>query len=253
MFLQSKLGQKRKSCEKSVCFIKPKFKIIRSVLAFSLLFGVVFIPLNPVEAGFLSTFFGDPALADNVVNTNTVQPPQAGDNSQNISLSLQPNVSPATVLEDKNKGSDTDNIDPNSNINIVENNSLMPSTGPSGVSDGTDIPDYSSGGNTSVYVVRKGDSLSQIADIFGVSVDTILLANDMKKGDTIKEGQILVILPVSGLEHIVTTGETVSSIAKHFNVDPTDIATYNGISLNDKLTTGDQLLIPGAEVSVESD
>ena len=55
-----------------------------------------------------------------------------------------------------------------------------------GVSDGTDVPD-SSLDQTSVYVVRKGDNLSTIATLFGVSVDTILWANDMKKGDKLVE------------------------------------------------------------------
>ena len=48
-------------------------------------------------------------------------------------------------------------------------------------------------GQISVYVVRKGDSLSTIARMFGVSVNTIVWANDLR-GTTIKEGQRRLII-----------------------------------------------------------
>ena len=37
----------------------------------------------------------------------------------------------------------------------------------------------------SIYVVRKGDSISQIADMFGVSTNTVLSANNLKRTDKI--------------------------------------------------------------------
>ena len=90
----------------------------------------------------------------------------------------------------------------------------MPDTGPSGtIADIEDEP--LSSDNISLYVVRAGDSLSGIAKLFGVSANTILWANDIKKGQAIQPGQTLVILPVSGVQHTVVAGETVRSIAKN--------------------------------------
>jgi LysM repeat protein len=245
-------------------------KIFRSILASMILSGALFLPLHAAEANFFSSFFaGDRVLADVSVNVNnddkanTVTPPQAqtGSNSQNLDL-LQANVSSASVLQDSKgkqvssmagKNDSQDNqVDPNSSVNIVSDTSLLPATGPMGVSDGKDAPDPSLD-QTSVYVVRKGDSISQIADMFGVSVDTILWANDMKKGDKLAPGDVLFILPVSGLKHTVTKGQTLQSIAKLYKADINDIIQSNDITLDTSLAVGDTLIIPNASKSEESD
>ena len=49
--------------------------------------------------------------------------------------------------------------------------------------------------------------------MFGVSVNTIVWANDIKNG-VISPGDDLVILPVSGVKHKVKEGDTLQSIAK---------------------------------------
>lgn len=176
-----------------------------------------------------------------------------GDNSQTIGL-LQANVSSASILKDpkgkqESLGAGKSDQTDNNNVayNIVSENSLLSATGPLGVSDGKDLPDPSLV-ETSVYVVRKGDSISQIADMFGVSVNTILWANDMKKGDKLVEGDVLFILPVSGFEHTVKKGETLASIAKDFKAEIEDIIAYNDIAENSKLAIGDKLIIPDGEM-----
>jgi LysM repeat protein len=206
------------------------------------------------KASFLSPFLGSDAYAQTDTSANAVNPSQSGNNSQTLDL-LQASVSSASILQDKNsKDGSQDNvaIDPSANSNIVSDNALMPSTGPAGVSNGTDAPDPSSQ-ETSVYVVRSGDSISQVADMFGVSVNTILWANDMKKGDKLVEGDVLFILPVSGLEHKVTKGQTLQSIAKLYKADVNDIIQSNNITLDTPLAVGDTLIIPNGEKSEESD
>lgn len=166
---------------------------------------------------------------------------------------LQANISLASVLQDKNNKKDTkkdDEINPNADANIISDNAILSATGPMGVSDGTDVQDSFSQ-EASVYVVRKGDSLFTIAKMFGVSVNTILTANDMKKGEKLLEDDVLFILPISGLEHTVTNGQTLKSIAKLYKVDINDIAFYNNIAQDAKLTVGDELVIPGGEMADE--
>jgi LysM repeat protein len=221
-----------------VCFIKPKnkkvSKILRVISAFSLLFGVIFMSLQPVEAGLMSSlssiFVGDQAYA------------------------LQANVSSISILEDKNSKDDV-NITDDTNINIdniSEDKALSPNIGLMGVSDEKDIFD-SSGEDISVYVVRKGDSISQIADMFEVSTNTILWANNMKKGDKLVEGDILMILPVSGVKHTILKGQNLKGIANKYDADISDIAIFNGISTDAELALGDELIIPDAEmVNVEA-
>jgi len=130
-------------------------------------------------------------------------------------------------------------------VNILSDNALVPATSPLGVSDGTEV---GIGGSPydqiSVYVVRSGDTLSQIAKMFDISVDTVLSANDMKKGDKLQTGDVLLILPFSGIEHTVVKGQTLQSIAKLYKVDINEILISNDIELTTKLAIGDKLMIP---------
>jgi len=98
------------------------------------------------------------------------------------------------------------------------------------------------------YSVQPGDTVSTIAEKFGVSVDTIRWENDLKSVKDIKPGQILRILPVSGISHKVKYGDTVYSIAKKYQVDPQVIVDwpYNSFA-NDEtfaLAVGQDLIIP---------
>ena len=103
-------------------------------------------------------------------------------------------------------------------------------------------------GQISVYVVRPGDTLSQIAKMYEVSVNTIIWANNIR-GSTISEGQTLIILPVSGIRHIVKSGETVLTIAKKYKADEKEILSFNNIEDGAKLAVGTEIIVPDATVS----
>jgi len=224
-----------------VCFIKHLFKKIYSpIVSFSLLFGVISLSFAPMstQAGFFSSILGDEVYAQ----TGQVISNLSDKNSQTMTL-LQANVSSSFALQDK-KGEVSADIAPN----IVSDSAILPATGPMGVSDGKEAVDPSSL-ETSVYVVRKGDSISQIAKMFDISVDTILSANDMQKGEKLKEGDILLILPFSGIEHTVTKGQTLQGIATLYKVDIDEILFNNDIDLDTKLSVGEKLMIPGATLS----
>lgn len=68
------------------------------------------------------------------------------------------------------------------------------------------------------YTVADGDTITSIADKFGVSTDTILWQNDLSSADEIKVGETLEILPVTGIAHKVEKGDTVESIAKKYGL-----------------------------------
>ncbi|OHB13664.1 MAG: hypothetical protein A3G05_00535 [Candidatus Zambryskibacteria bacterium RIFCSPLOWO2_12_FULL_45_14] len=103
-------------------------------------------------------------------------------------------------------------------------------------------------GQISVYVVREGDTLSEIAEMFGVSTNTILWANNVKV-NSIKVGQELVILPISGVRHVVKSGDTLQSLAKKYKADLEDILSYNGLATNAKIKSGDIVIIPDGVIS----
>jgi murein DD-endopeptidase MepM/ murein hydrolase activator NlpD len=101
----------------------------------------------------------------------------------------------------------------------------------------------------SVYVVRDGDTLSQIANMFNVSANTIRWANDLS--GEIQPGQQLVILPVTGVKHKVKSGGTVADLAEIYKADAREIALFNGISVNTRLEAGMEILVPNGELHVE--
>jgi LysM repeat protein len=98
----------------------------------------------------------------------------------------------------------------------------------------------------SLYVVRQGDSLSQIAQMYGVSVNTIVWANSIR--GAIREGDELVILPISGVAHKVAKGDTIRSIANKYKADIDDILNYNDIKSTDTLSVGTVVIVPDGEV-----
>ncbi len=128
---------------------------------------------------------------------------------------------------------------------------LIAAEGPNGGgSNTTTRTATNSDGQISLYVVRQGDSLSAIAQMFGVSVNTIFWANNITNPSLIKPGDTLLILPVSGVRHTVTKGETLSSIAKKYDAKAGGIALYNGLSVGASLKAGGIIIIPNGEMPV---
>lgn len=185
----------------------------------------MFIIPSLVSAGIFSSFLG---------KTTDIEDEFFGreDNSQTVSL-LQAAI----------------NIDPNpakggGDITIIDDSALLAETGISGSM--VEVNERQNNGKISLYEVRQGDSLSQIADMFGVSVNTIRWANNLE--GSITPGQTLIILPINGVKHIVKSGGTVSDIAEIYNGDAREIAIFNGISVDTKLNPGDEILVPNGEI-----
>jgi LysM repeat protein len=143
------------------------------------------------------------------------------------------------------------NLDPNpakggGDISVVDGAALLPADGPSGTL--ADIEEQPQSSQISVYTVRSGDTLSGIAHMFGVTANTIIWANDIK-GRLIHPGDMLIILPITGIRHTVTKGETLASIAKTYKGDAAEIASYNEITAGSALAVGSVIIIPNGEVA----
>lgn len=98
----------------------------------------------------------------------------------------------------------------------------------------------------SIYEVREGDTLAQIAEMYDVTPNTIRWANDLK--GAISKGQRLVILPITGISHTVKSGDTVASIAKKYKGNADEIARYNGIE-GEELFAGQVVIVPDGEIA----
>ncbi len=97
------------------------------------------------------------------------------------------------------------------------------------------------------YVVKSGDTLGNIANSFGVTVEEIKKASALKK-DTINNGDILLIpVPqekVTQSKYTVARGDTLSKIGKKFGVSVRELKRANELS-SDTLRAGMRLSIPG--------
>jgi murein DD-endopeptidase MepM/ murein hydrolase activator NlpD len=102
----------------------------------------------------------------------------------------------------------------------------------------------------SLYTVRPGDNLSTIAEMFNVSVSTIMWANDISKASSIQPGQTLIILPVSGIKYTIKKGDTIRGIVASHKADLEEVLNYNGMSLNSTLVVGETIIIPDAELQI---
>lgn len=94
------------------------------------------------------------------------------------------------------------------------------------------------------YTVQPGDSPSVIAAHFGISLNTLLWANDLNQKSKIEPGQTLIILPVSGVIHHVKEGDTIAGIAKKYKGEVDEIIVFNNLLEEGDIFIGDILVIP---------
>lgn len=95
------------------------------------------------------------------------------------------------------------------------------------------------------YLVQPGDTVESIAKAFNISKETLLWANHLSSSVSLKSGQTLVILPVSGVIHEVKSGDTISEVAKTYKVATDDIVAFNGLTSPGDIFIGDILIVPG--------
>lgn len=98
------------------------------------------------------------------------------------------------------------------------------------------------------HVVEAGDNFGSLANKFGVSIETILWANNLKIRSLLHPGDVLKILPVSGVAHKVKKGDTLKKIAALYNTTEDKISDFNhlaGLALVD----GEELIVPDGRIT----
>lgn len=101
------------------------------------------------------------------------------------------------------------------------------------------------------YEVQSGDTLTAIADRFGIGVDYIKWNNvDVESTNAIYPGLILQIPSVEGIVHSVLVDQTVTEIADKYEADWRDIVEFraNGLAGDpNNITAGSLILVPGGK------
>jgi LysM repeat protein len=109
------------------------------------------------------------------------------------------------------------------------------------------------GANSTVYVVRRGDTLYSLARRYGTTVSAIVRANGLPNSNWIYVGQRLVISGVtaapssssSGSVHVVQRGENLFRIALRYGTTVQALASANNLSNTSLIYAGQRLAIPG--------
>ena len=115
------------------------------------------------------------------------------------------------------------------------------------------IPDIVEKSDTSVYYVKKGDSLYGIAKSYGVSVEDIKKLNNLSNNN-LSIGQELLIPGLSSENvpsvkvYTVVKGDSLYKIANLYGVSVDDLKSANKLS-SSVLSIGQQLVIPDSESS----
>ncbi len=97
-----------------------------------------------------------------------------------------------------------------------------------------------------LYIVQSGDSIERIANKYRLKADTIRWTNGLGDGTNVKAGDQLVILPVDGVLHTVTRGQTLNRIAELYGIASAEISQQNKIE-GGFILAGQELIIPGGK------
>jgi LysM repeat protein len=110
------------------------------------------------------------------------------------------------------------------------------------------------------YTVHNGETLATIAKRFGITVNALLLVNNLKSSTRLRTGLSLIIPTVYHpgdklatlaypIFYVVRSGDTISSIAQFFGSTTDILIRYNHISNPALIQPGDSLVIPAPPTS----
>lgn len=114
--------------------------------------------------------------------------------------------------------------------------------------------DTSQSDNYCVYTVQDGDTLSRVANLFGLKGNEEYAAHELlvqsnkpnivSDEDILQPGQKIRVPLHNGVVHIIFNADTLSEIADKFGVTIDEITAVNDLSDADSLSIGDEILIP---------
>ena len=188
----------------------------------------------------LPVIAGVSAVADRVAGYSTLV---SGAASSGLAESTASYISPPLVLSTT------------SNLLVRHQTEARATDAPSAAAAGTSGATATPGATTaasppySTYTIQAGDSVSSIAQSFGVDPNYILWNNPgVRDADMLLVGANLLIPSVNGLVYTVTLGDTLSDLAAYYQIDVQSITAFepNKLSSPDDVIEGMVLVLPGA-------
>ena len=97
------------------------------------------------------------------------------------------------------------------------------------------------------YITVAGDTVTSIANKFGVSTDSVLWSNGLTNSSSLPAGKKMYVPPINGIVYTVRSGDTPSSLATAYHTTESKIIAANDAELS-SLTVGEQVLIPDGQI-----
>ncbi|NLL72693.1 MAG: LysM peptidoglycan-binding domain-containing protein [Clostridiales bacterium] len=94
-----------------------------------------------------------------------------------------------------------------------------------------------------IHVVQEGETLSSIAEQYGITPERLIIDNELPNPDNLVVGQSMIVR-VPTVEHTVVEGDTLLGVAEEYNVTTDEILRNNPwVAAQDGLVVGQTLLI----------
>ena len=110
----------------------------------------------------------------------------------------------------------------------------------------TNAADRSEMSDKIAHTVVSGETLSTIAETYGLKSTTLMWENNLSKQSILRVGTELAIPPVDGVSHTVKSGQSLAKIAALYDIEESDIIRQNALD-SEIIAAGNSIFVPGGE------
>ncbi len=218
----------------------PNFPLFRRLASHGVVLSVALgaaAMASPSLFEFSSAPFSPPSLPDWPALVRTVAPVE--------SITIDPGK--LDVAVDAATPSDSPKPEPAKTIVTVAGN-LQKQTAPV-TEAAAPAPEKKKDGSRDTiqqYTIQSGDTLSGIAEKFGLTTQSVIWANTFDNPNALPLGINIKVPPVSGVLHVVKSGDTLASIADRYKVEMSDIVGFRANKLADPnaLVLSQEIMVP---------
>ena len=107
----------------------------------------------------------------------------------------------------------------------------------------------------SVYKVQEGDTLTSIAQKYGILVNDLSQLNGIMVGAILNPGDYIIVPKMENdnmyfSKYTIKDGDTMYSIARRYGIEPKFLLRLNGLNESDIIYTGDNIFVPKEGVQI---
>ncbi len=140
------------------------------------------------------------------------------------------------------------NSDLNQEAKTINSQTTMATAGNEFLQKGQPVLVGSQSRDIITYTIQNGDTLSSIGQKFNITTDTVKWANNISDENSIKPGDKIIILPVSGVLYTATGGDDLVAVAARYQANVALIDSFNNLEGKSPVA-GQKLVIPDGVIA----